>query len=336
MALMLLSSVAGFCADDLEEMQQKFVLSTKRITIPTYPDAFNPSIVRWKGHLLMSFRARDPLTFATNLVGFVWLKEDFTIVGAPKLLQVYRDYGGKAIQDPRLITIGEDLYMVYSNIVPLPDGGENRRVFVARVDYDGDIFSIDQPDALLCFDGDARKKWEKNWVPFEYDKSLLLSYSIQPHKVFYPLLGSDACRTIAFTQSNIQWDWGDIYGGTPAYIVGNEYLAFFHSSCVKSTVHSNEKPIPHYFMGAYTFQREPPFAITQVSPEPIIGPKFYSGPAYKTWKPLRVVYPCGYVFNENNIWVAYGRQDHEVWVIKLDKKGLLKSLNHVSSQDESE
>ena len=117
-------------------------------------------------------------------------------------------------------------------------------------------------------------------------------------------------------------------GGTPGLIIdGSQYLAFFHSSKVMPTVHSNGDNILHYFIGAYTFAQHPPFEITQISPEPIVGRKFYNGTIYTPyWKPVRAIFPCGYIFDGSYIWIAYGRQDHEIWLAKLDKEGLLNSL----------
>jgi len=86
-------------------------------------------------------------------------------------------------------------------------------------------------------------------------------------------------------------------------------------------------------MGAYTYSSTPPFTITRVSKEPIIGKGFYSGMSYKHyWKPVKVVFPCGYVFDEKYIWVLYGRDDYENWVVKLDRARLLKSLTPVSTE----
>jgi len=94
-----------------------------------------------------------------------------------------------------------------------------------------------------------------------------------------------------------------------------------------ASTHSEGKTIYHYFMGAYTFSNDPPFEITAISPKPIIGKHFYTGIAYKPyWKPIRCVFPCGYISDEEFIWIAYGREDHECWVAKLDKKRLLDSL----------
>ena len=85
--------------------------------------------------------------------------------------------------------------------------------------------------------------------------------------------------------------------------------------------------MPHYFRGAYTFSRHPPFEGTAVSPQPIVGKGFYHGPIYERyWGSVRVVFPCGFIYDENYLWVSYGRQDHELWIAKLDKKKLLESL----------
>jgi predicted GH43/DUF377 family glycosyl hydrolase len=170
---------------------------------------------------------------------------------------------------------------------------------------------------------------EKNWVPFEYNHELLLSYSIIPHRIMRPLQGKSTCETVALTRRSIKWNWGVLRGGTQAFVVDGNYLAFFHCSKSMATAHSGGKSIPHYFMGAYTFEKDPPFGLIKISPKPIVGKNFYHGPAYKTWKPLRVVFPAGFVFDDAYIWVVYGRQDHEIWVVKLEKQKLLASLASV-------
>ena len=92
----------------------------------------------------------------------------------------------------------------------------------------------------------------------------------------------------------------------------------------------------HYFMGAYTFEKYPPFAITAISPEPIVADTFYKGPMHASWKPLRVIFLGGFVYNRSFIWVVYGRQDHEIWVVKLDKEKLLNSLTPVKRSSDSD
>lgn len=312
---------------NLEKMAQDYVLETKKIDIPGHPTAFNPSIVRWNGSILMSFRTRDPITASTHLVGFVEVDEDFNLVSEPRFLDIseVNPYLPEKLQDVRLIAIKGDLYIVYNNVVG-PIEFEMRRMFMAKLQIEQDRFYLGNIESILDFEGASSSVPEKNWVPFEFKGEMMLAYSIQPHLIFQPMLGTSTCKTIAATNGKMRWEWGQMRGGTPALLTGEEYLAFFHSSKEMVTAHSDGKKISHYFMGAYTFASKPPFNITKVSPEPIIASNFYSGAKYNTWKPLRVIFPCGYIMDTNFIWIAYGKQDHELWVVKLDKQGLYNSL----------
>ncbi|HSX27004.1 MAG TPA: hypothetical protein VLE89_08380 [Chlamydiales bacterium] len=314
---------------DLEEMNAPFILETKRIRLPEFPDAFNPSILRFQGSLLLCFRTYEPVTRSTNKIGLVWLDEDFNPKSKPQFLEISKEdpYCIAKRQDPRLIAIGERLFIAYSNVLKLYRPLEVRRMVIAEVFYNGKNFSAETPDCLIHYEAEKPERSEKNWVPFVYHGNLLLAYSLIPHRILLPLLGKSECFTIASTFGNIKWNWGVLRGGTQAFLQEDgEYLSFFHSSKSMATAHSNGQNIPHYFMGAYTFSGSPPFNLTRISPRPIVGPKFYHGPAHKTWKPLRVVFPGGYIFNDRYLWIVYGRQDHEMWVAKIDKEGLFNTL----------
>lgn len=313
---------------DLDAMTQDFVLETKKIEIPDHPFAFNPSIVRWKGSLLLSFRTYNPNTRSTNPFGLVWLDENFDPISAPQIFEL--PFKNPVLvskqQDPRLVTVGERLFVVYNNILENITHKEMRRMYISELMFDGNTFIASHPECITHFEGEKETRYEKNWPPFDYKGQLYLSYSIIPHKVFHPILGTNTCET-AFCSSRIfKWDWGVPRGGTQAIIDGDHYLGFFHSWVDVPTVQSGGKKITHYVMGAYTFDSKPPFAITAVSPEPIVAKDFYEPPYYKTWKPLRCVFPSGLILDKDYAWVAYGRQDHEMWIAKIDKKKLLKSL----------
>ncbi|OJU80572.1 MAG: hypothetical protein BGO10_10710 [Chlamydia sp. 32-24] len=319
---------------NLEDKAQDFVLESKQISIPGYLTAFNPTIIRWKNSLLLAFRIRHPVTAITNYVGLVWLDDDFNIKSQVYILDIPHQNKPlpSKLQDPRLITINDQLYMVFSDIIPGTIIPEVRRVFISQIHFDGVSFIADNPECLSKFKNEREQRWEKNWTPFVYNNELFLSYSLSPHRILKPLPGTGSCDEFASTTNSIQWKWGVLRGGTQAFLIDNDhYLSFFHTSISMATTHSNGKLMPHYFMGAYLFSSQPPFEIKQVSPRPIIGKGFYSGPAYKTWKPLRVVFPCGFVFDNDYIWVTYGKQDHEIWVAKIHKKKLLKSLVPVNS-----
>lgn len=316
---------------DMEGLRQDFVLETKQIDIPNYPDAFNPSIVRWKESILMCFRIRDPITSLTNQIGLIWLDDDCNIASMPKILKMppHQDIYFPRTQDPRLVAIGSDLFIVY-NEFHKTSLGSNRRMAYSKICESNNFFYTEPPTYLLAFENENPSKQEKNWVPFNYNNELHFSYSIEPHLVFRPIAGTHSCHSAASTSSYLKWNWGILRGGTPAEKIDDQYLAFFHSVKDFVSLQSKGSRILHYFMGAYTFNASPPFKVTKISPEPIVGENFYNGPLYDTWKPLLVVFPGGYVHDENYIWIAYGRQDHEVWIVKLDKQGLFDSLVNVS------
>lgn len=324
-----------FCFIDLEDRVQKFVLETHQIHIKEYPDAFNPSIVdQGNGHFLMCFRIRNPDTGMTNEIGFVNLDSSFKPHGPTYLLE-YRTsspFCHSKVQDPRLVYVKNKLFIVFNNTGEVKNP-EIRRMFIAQLHFDGSTYYVEEIQSILSFEGEQDKRHEKNWPPFDYNGHLFLAYSLYPHRILAPISGTHVCETIASTNSQIQWDWGELRGGTPALLDNGQYLAFFHTCKSVKTVHSNGNQRDHYFMGAYTFEASPPFQITHVSPEPIVGKNFYHGPKHKTWKPLHVVFPGGFVMDSDFIWVVYGRQDHELWVVKLDKSGLLSSLNELKKNE---
>jgi len=321
---------------DLESMAQEFVLAAKKIEIPGFPYALNPSIIRWGDFILMSFRIiPDPKHSFTSYLGIIWLDQDFQPISNPQILNT-RDVDSSIpsrAEDGRLISVGDRLYFVYSDNTDPKISKGGFRLFCAELHFDGKKFILQNVDRLSQFEGETKNLREKNWVPFDYNDRLLLAYSLTPHRIFHPILGTGSCETVAISHGSTQWNWGELRGGTPGLLDNGEYLAFFHSSKNIATIQSEGKMISHYFMGAYTFDARPPFALTRISPEPIIGEEFYSKTDYKPyWKPIKAIFPCGFVFDEQYVWLAYGKDDHEVWVAKLDKVKLLKSLVPVSSR----
>lgn len=335
---LLFLSISSIHAEllDLEALSQDFVLETKRIEIKGFPHAFNPSIIRWRGFPLLCFRVViDPkMSSLTSMMGLVWLDDALNPIGAPQLLDIRTD-GSQVpprVDDARLITIDDHLLLVYSDNPDPKISKGGFRMCIAEVDFDGEHFYIENIERLTRFEGESKDRREKNWTPFEYEKNLLLVYSIVPHKIMSPIFGAEACQTLFSTEASFDWNWGELRGGTQGLLDNGQYLAFFHSSINIASVQSGGKSIAHYFMGAYTYSASPPFHITSISPMPILGKGFYTGTVYKPyWKPLLVVFPCGYIANDKYIWVAYGKQDHEAWIAKLDKQALLDSLVPVSN-----
>jgi hypothetical protein len=156
-----------------------------------------------------------------------------------------------------------------------------------------------KPTKSLMMTHERSKKREKNWIFFEYGKknsaNLLFIVTIQPLRVVIPtpkyknedlITNADNSKyghipdtykedlrykengvkdhvyskrynphTVSLSGiKNFCWNYGELRGGTEAKLVGGEYLAFFHS---QGTIHSHSSMT--YWMGAYTFSRDPPF-----------------------------------------------------------------------------
>jgi predicted GH43/DUF377 family glycosyl hydrolase len=313
---------------DLAALKQNYILETEQIEISEYPTAFNPSMIRWNDAILFSFRIRDPITDRADAFGLIVLDENFNRISDPQILKIPKNaqFQDNWIQDPRLVECNNEIYMAFNDITLLPDGTYNRRMFYTKLYWNGNKFFAESPECLLFFENENPNRQEKNWVPFIYNEKLLLSYNIFPHTTIHPIPGTDWCETFSKSPFKLNWDWGVIRGGTPALRVDDEYLAFFHSCKYMATKQSNDVPMHHYFMGAYTFSDKPPFRVTGMTAKPIVANSFYTGTMYQTWEPLRCVFPGGYIFDERFIWVCYGRQDNEMWIVKMNKNELLNSL----------
>jgi len=323
---------------DLNCYQQDFIIDMKQITVPGFPGAFNAAMMPWKDGIFMVFRVRDENMVSNFKIGCVMLDNNFSPLSEPHILEIYNDDVRCLLrkQDPRLIVIENALYIIYSDSIKIDDM-MTRRMFIAEIQEQQGRFFVDRPFCLDPFEG-SDKRWQKNWSPFVYGDQLMLVYSLMPHRVMQPLVKEGGCFTHSSTCSKMTWDWGHLRGGTPALLDGDHYIAFFHSSKPMTTSYSKGKKIPHYVMGAYRFSAKPPFAITHISPYPIIDKTFYESPAYTTWKPLRVVFPMGcfilYEDGKKYMMVSYGKQDFEIWVMKVDLDRLYASLVECPLADE--
>ncbi|MES2504620.1 MAG: hypothetical protein V4534_07065 [Myxococcota bacterium] len=322
---------AAYVVDVEREYADGVVIASHQIHIPGYPEAYNGSIVRWNNELLMTFRITpDRKDKFKSFIGIIKLNNQLVPVGHPQMLHI-RQYvapGPCRAEDGRLIVVGTRLYLVYSDN---PYEKVNRggfRLYVSELRNIHGKFEAAYSERISFFEGEDYNIREKNWTPFEYHGQLLLAYSIEPHRVCRPRLdGSGLCDNYTLSAHKSGWSWGSVRGGSSAQKVENQFLGFFHSSKQLASTQSAAKPMLHYFMGAYTYDAEPPFELREISQRPIVSDGFYQGPDFVPyWKPIKAVFPCGYIFDERFIWVSFGKDDHEIWIAKLDKAKLFQSL----------
>lgn len=88
-----------------------------------------------------------------------------------------------------------------------------------------------------------------------------------------------------------------------------------------------------YFMGAYLFNPEPPFAITHISNEPLVPHRFYDetldGWAFRSID--YIVFPMNIIAVDDLLFLSVGRNDRSGFLVKLNITGLVDSLLPVTS-----
>ncbi len=327
----VISSVHSFSQDPVASSLNNIVLETKQLILKEFPNAYNPSIIGFRDGYILTFRytpyQKNP---AISYIGIVLLNDQFDPISNPELL-LTRDRNSitqSQSEDARLFSCRDRIFIIYNDNIEKnnPETYERRDIFIAELVYNDDYFSLLPPTKMVCHEK-LSQMWQKNWVPFEWNHVLYLTYSISPHEVMYVNLSTGACYSSYVTFSPIEWRYGTLRGSSAATLVDGEYLAFFHSGTKMASSASNGEQTWHYFMGAYTFSSKPPFETSRISPHPITGPGFYAPSQY--WK--KIIFPGGYIVRDPYIYVAYGRDDGEMWIAKMDKKELMASLVSVKN-----
>jgi predicted GH43/DUF377 family glycosyl hydrolase len=333
--LALIFAVSGFSSikDNFEELafDQNIVLETKRIEFEDFPDSYNPSILKIAAGNLMCFRY-SPDSYSNpwvSYIGLVLLNDSFEPISKPQLISTRAKNSNIQSQseDARLFSYRDRIFLIYNDNMEVNNTSyaDRRDMHIVEIAVHQNGFSASAPLRLLHQEK-IHHLWQKNWAPFEWDKKLLISYSINPHEILYANLINGSCYPCYETQAPLEWELGTLRDSSPAQLVDGEYLAFFHSGTVLSSFSSWGWDLWHYFMGAYTFSPNPPFEITRFTPLPIVGEGFYTQSNHAK----RVIFPGGYIVRDPYIYVAYGKDDCEIWIAKLDKKELQKALKAVA------
>lgn len=309
---------------DIEENPDPFVLETTLLPAIKGVVAFNPSLFKVGDHYLSVFRQYNPNRSDPVGFAYIWYDQDFIPVTRARILRIPSGRNGdNKKQDLRMIMVGGKLWGVYS-VQVMELRKRLRRFALCSFRLRGFDLYADPEQIILSLPPIAFQDIEKNWTPFVWQDKLLLSYTISPQVVVDP----HAKEVFSISEEEFPWEWGEIRGGTPAIRLDEgHYLSIFHSCSKMKSFYSPDKEVRHYFMGAYVFESEPPFRVTAISKKPIIAKGFYSGKHYvRTWTPLRCVFPVGIVDEGDTILISYGRDDNEMWIMRVDKAGLINSL----------
>jgi hypothetical protein len=107
---------------------------------------------------------------------------------------------------------------------------------------------------MIGFISGEHNHHQKNWSPFLYNDTILMVQRINPfHVVGLGNVSEPSSEIHSYTISiapklPINWAYGEMRGGTNALLMGDFYLALFHSEN-----HVNGNWLRTYWFGAYTF-----------------------------------------------------------------------------------
>lgn len=308
------------------------LVRTKRISIPGFKRAYNPSMIEFGAGYCLCFRVRyySLVTFLkrvvnvrTSYLGIVQLDSDFRISGIPRILEIrsWSNQATETAQDGRLIWFGGRALLFFNDYGASRDRRTCAIYVVALVESEGAL-APEGPAVSLVYD--RMGPIEKNWIPFVAGDRLLLVYSGQPHCVLEPDLATGRCREVSVCATDAHWKWGEIRGGTPAFPVEEGFMTFFHSSReLPAQTIFGSKIARSYAMGAYIFDNASPFRITRIS-APLGSKDFYAD------NRRMVVFPSGVVREGPRIHVSWGKNDEQVWVSTFDAGLLVPSLLSLS------
>lgn len=78
------------------------------------------------------------------------------------------------------------------------------------------IWPLDQPQENCILKCNSMKQCEKNWMPFEVDGELYVTYTLYPtHRVLHVDTTTGFCRDIASTHVRFDFIYNDVGGGAP-------------------------------------------------------------------------------------------------------------------------
>ncbi len=319
----------------------KAVINTKLLTFrEIISNALNPSILEQEDGYLLVFRHDtekklcEQCGLTKNEIKMVHLDKNFEQIDFAKTISPKGSYDP---EDPRLHVWNNQLYVTY-NDEPYEHKHTKkqrstllkRRMFIGKFDETrGTLSDIQQvPQATLQL-----THREKNWMPFECqasEGSLNYIYSTYPHKIITMKNLQDqtthAALPAVLPDVYQIWNkelWGEIKGGTPARLVDDVYITFFHA-WKKCSYNANYC----YVMGAYTFEAKPPFKILSITPEPILFEDMYA--ARHRANHVHVLYPSGFAIEKNKdktiLHVSCGENDTSTRIVSIDKDLLLQEM----------
>lgn len=293
---------------------------------------FNPGAVYLDGKVHLVYRAVSDVGLST--VGYALLKdclhiecqsdEPIYIVGQesnfkestqqPFMYESGPGFGG--CEDPRLVQIGETIYMIYLNF----NGWENPRIAMTSIsaqDFLNKKWAWRKP-IFLSREGQMHKNWVLFPEKINGKFALLSSLSPKVQVIYFDKMPKKNIRLESqFKNKSDVRRWDNVMRGTGAPPIRTEHgwLVLYHAMDVRDP--------NKYKVGAMILDYANPEKILYRSANPILEPdQKYENEGFKSG----VVYVCGAVVVEDTLFVYYGGADTVVCVATIPFQAFLKSL----------
>lgn len=255
---------------------------------------FNPSLIRYRGRLLMAYRADR----AGSDIHVCELSGPCRAPGqSVKLNLRHPAEASHGREDPRLFVHRNRLHVSFIGVKG-QQGPTSQLYAVLRDDLT--VERVHYPHV------EHRPQWEKNWGFFSHADELYAVYSISPHVIYR--IDGDSAYPVHGTPNPFPWSGGHRRGGAAPVRVGDEYVCWFHGA-------KSIGGLTTYSVGVYAFEARPPFRVTRQTEHPIawadhatVDRKF--GKA--------VIFPCGAVLEGGRWLVSYGVHDERCELAEWD------------------
>ncbi len=275
------------------------------------PGAYNPSIVLYRGVVVMTYRFHDT-TLKTKL-GIAELDTNYSVV-SQQTLDLDEDES-LSIEDSRLFIWKGDLWTSF--VVSTWPNYPSSQVKIAKL-YKPDRWRFSDKEQYWLPD---RQTMEKNHVPLVDDEVFHIIYK---QAVWQDNNPNDLSQVIysPFEKREMKtpakrWAYGEVRGGTVPLPYKGRLISFFHSSLW------NEMPptIHRYYVGAIIRKAEPPFQMLEISKRPILrGSEIGGEDRFHAKKNVVIAYGA---IEQSDGWIlSVGQNDSACLLVKVTEKDL--------------
>lgn len=314
------------------KLQPNYIKAIKQIDLPGDDFNWNPSIIAYNNHYLMTFRANRNLAklsnreihnrddFFDNSIYIAEFDKNFNLITKKQNISQYIPGCTDKLctaQDARLFEFNNNIYVFY-NVSESFSYNSERINKIAKLVKKGNNFILEDFRKIsLPF---LPSKKDKNWMPLVHNNKLLIIYLTEPKTITLEL-NLDNGFTKIYSEKNFISDYkfGLIRGSTSfSPLEDNEYITFFHSVL---PFQLDKTHYTHYYMSSLTLKCDKDCEVSKIATTPLLP--FFS--SYDS-NNLSVTFPSGLLVTKDEIIITAGKGDESSYVIILDKQKYLENL----------